>query len=106
MCCYCIFILLCYPSCKIQTAYQSYSGTTMFPIFGDVANVYDRSGEDLWDLRDLRFQKHRPIYKLWSLTIANVVLSHPDDIQKLPWAFHCGTWKQLNNSSTARQFMT
>ncbi|RLU25701.1 hypothetical protein DMN91_001858 [Ooceraea biroi] len=58
-------------------------GPQMFPIFGDVANVYDRSGEDLWDLRDLRFKRHRPIYKLWSLTIANVVLSHPDDIQTI-----------------------
>ncbi|RLU27444.1 hypothetical protein DMN91_001248 [Ooceraea biroi] len=59
-------------------------GPQMFPIFGDVSPVlFNRSEEDLWDILLLRFKRHRPIYKLWYLTSAYVLLSHPDDMQTI-----------------------
>ncbi|RLU27446.1 hypothetical protein DMN91_001250 [Ooceraea biroi] len=56
-------------------------GPSMYPIFGDIFNVIFSPREDMWDLFVLRSKLYRPLYKVWYLTIAYVVLLTPDDMQ-------------------------
>ena len=81
----CIFIMCLY---HYNIRYGKYGqlidripGLVTIPIFGNILTLSNLTQEELWQLQITLSKNYYPIFKMWSFTIAYVVICHPDDVQ-------------------------
>ncbi|CAL1686784.1 unnamed protein product [Lasius platythorax] len=81
----CIFIMFLY---HYNIRYGKYGqlidripGLATVPIFGNILTLSNLTQEELWQLQITLSKNYYPIFKMWSFTIAYVVICHPDDVQ-------------------------